>query len=76
MTTETATESVVLKGGLVVSVNALRVLWDLESRGLEITEEHDMLVIGPKTLITSEDDRAIRTFRDELLMLVRYVEVM
>lgn len=73
-TTGTATETVMLKGGLVVSVDALQVLWSLESRGFEISEAHDLLVVGPKGQITPEDDQAIRAHRDELLLLVRYCE--
>ncbi len=73
-TTEAATETVVLRGGLSVSLAALQVLWELESRGFEISDEHDMLVVGPKSLITTEDDQSIRAHRDELLMLVKYGE--
>jgi hypothetical protein len=69
------TESViVLRGGLTVPLGALQVLWDLEARGFDISEDAGMLVVAPKSRITADDDQAIREHRDELLTLVKYSE--
>ena len=50
-----ASESVVLKGGFVVSIDALRLLWALEERGLNVKRDGEGLVVGPRGLLTDED---------------------
>jgi hypothetical protein len=70
----TDTPTIVLRGGLQVPLNALRLLWGLEERGFNITEEDSMLGVSPRSKITAADDIAIRQHRDELLELVRYCE--
>ncbi len=69
-------ELVTLKDGLSVSLAALRVLWNLEERGLDLRAEGDVLLIRPRSRLTAADDAAIRSYRDELLTLVRTCEVM
>jgi TubC N-terminal docking domain len=78
-TTEAASETVVLKGGQTVSLDALRLGWRLEERGVTLRPDGDGLAVGPRGLLSDEDRGQIRTHRDELLALVRsveYVEVM
>ena len=76
-TTAPELETVVLKGGLVVSLAALQLGWRLEARGLHLRLAADGgLIVGPRSRITHEEDAAIRQYRDELLALVRYCEVM
>jgi len=76
-TTTTVPELVTLKSGLVVSVDALRVLWDLEGRAFNVKlgdgRRHKVLV-GPVERLTEEDKTAIRLHRDALASLVHYVE--
>jgi hypothetical protein len=71
-----APELVTLRGGVSVSLPALRTLWSLEDRGFLICVDGDALVVRPRSRITPDDDRAIRAHRDELLALVRYIGVM
>jgi hypothetical protein len=66
---------VVLRSGLSVPVDVLRLLWELETRGLSVRIDGDGLTVGPRRLLTDEDRSAIREHRDELKALVRDVEV-
>lgn len=71
----TSSDTVLLKGGLMVSIHALRLLWAFEDRGCEVREAEDgSLFIGPRHQLTSIDVADIRRHRDELLALVRYCE--
>jgi hypothetical protein len=75
MAMATASDTVVLKGGLCVSVDALRLLWAFENRGCVVRREEDgSLFIGPRDQITAADAARIREHRDELLALVNYCE--
>jgi hypothetical protein len=76
-TTTTAPELLTLKGGTVVSVDALRVLWELEDRGFDVKlgDGHPYKVlVGPPSRLTASDKAAIHTLRDALAALVRYVD--
>lgn len=72
MTAGSDVELVHLRGGLVTTAGALRILWHLEDRGFAITLEHDRLFVRPPSRLTSADVVAIRRHRDELVQLVRY----
>ena len=75
--TTTAPELVTLKGGLAVSVDALRVLWDLEDRGFEVKlgdGQRYKVLVGPRARLTVEDKAAIDAHRDDLAELVRAVD--
>jgi hypothetical protein len=67
---------VTLKDGLVASVQALQLLWQLEDRGFALRPVGDRLQVQPVDLLTAADVAVIRANRDELLALVRYVDVM
>ena len=76
-TTTTASELVTLKGGLVVSVDALRMLWDLEDRGFDVKLGDGRpykVLVGPVHRLTSADKAAIHAHRDALAELVHYVD--
>jgi hypothetical protein len=64
---------VVLKGGLVVQLAALRLGWTLEKRGFVLSPENGRLRVCPHEHLTPDDIAAIRRHRDELLALVRDV---
>jgi hypothetical protein len=68
----TCSERVVLRGGHVASLSALRLGWDLAHRGFRLEPVGDTLRITPHTELTPEDVASIRAHRDELLALVRY----
>ena len=66
---------VVLKGGLSVSVAALRALWSFEDRRLIVkVDDRGRLLVGPGAKLTYEDHAVIRVHRAELIALVRYVD--
>lgn len=72
MQTATKAENVVLRGGFSVPLAALQLLWNLENHGLTLAVDADgLLVVAPRSLLTDEDDRGIRSFRDQLVTLVR-----
>lgn len=75
--TTTASELLSLRGGLVVSVDALRMLWDLEDRGFDVKlgdGRRYKLLVGPSDRLTARDREVIHTYRDDLAELVRYVD--
>jgi hypothetical protein len=75
MATAIASETVVLKGGLCVSVEALRLLWAFENRGCIVRCEDDgPLFVGPRNQLTEVDVERIREHRDELVALVNCCE--
>lgn len=65
---------VTLKSGLTVPIDALRLLWQLEDRGLSIRSDGDGLAVGPRDLLSDADRDLIRQHRDDLCALVRYCE--
>ena len=73
-TTPSASEAVTLKGGMVVRLTALQLLWRLEARGLNLEREGNQLAVSPRQFVTEGDRRDISEHRDELLQLVDYCD--
>ena len=74
-TTAQDSELVSLRGGLVVPVEALRILWALEERDFDIRLADDgVLCVMPGSKLTSADRRAIAAHRDALRELVAYCD--
>jgi hypothetical protein len=72
-----ATETVLLRGGLSVPLPALRLLWDLEQRGFHVRQAEDgALLVSPRSKLTPGDDQAIRIYKDGIKALVAACEVM
>ncbi len=70
-----ASELVALRGGLVVSVEALRLLWLLEERDFDVRlAENGALLVVPGSKLTTADRRAIAQHRDALRELVAYCD--
>ena len=68
-----ASPLVVLKGGLTVPLEALQLAWALEDRGATLAVDGDDLVVeGPRGLLTSEDRIAIRRWRRHLKVIASY----
>jgi hypothetical protein len=68
---------VVLRGGLAVPVAPVRLLLDLERRGLRIERDGADLVVSPSAALTEQDCAAIRRWKLHLLALISYApEVM
>jgi hypothetical protein len=61
---------VVLANALSVPIDALTLLWRLESAGLNIKVDGDGLAVGPRERLTNEDRALIRRWRDDLLAAV------
>ena len=67
---EPSAEAVIgLKGGLVVHLAVLRLLWSLEDRGLRLKSVGNRLRVQPVKNLTAEETAAIRRHRDQLLTL-------
>ena len=74
-TTSPVSELVSLRGGLVVPVAALRVLWALEERDFNIwLTDTGGLRVAPGSKLTTADRRAIAEHRDALRELVAYCD--
>lgn len=64
---------VVLKGGVIVKLPALRLALSLEDRGFRFALLDDgRLEVQPVAALTVDDCRQIRAHRDELVQIVRY----
>jgi hypothetical protein len=68
-----ATAFVVLKGGLTVPLEALQLAWALEDRGATFTIDGiDLVVDGPRGLLTEADQVAIRRWKRHLMAIATY----
>jgi hypothetical protein len=68
-----ATAFVVLKGGVIVSLDALQLAWALEDRGATFAVEgEDLVVEGPQGFLTEDDRAAIRRWRGHLKEIACY----
>ena len=74
--TAIVTDTVTLGTGLVVSLDALRLLWEFESRKCIVRREGEALVVGPRGLITDVERDRIRQHKNELLALIDYCEAL
>jgi hypothetical protein len=67
------TAFVMLKGGLTVPLDVLRLAWALEDRGATFAVEGDDLVIdGPLGFLTEDNRVAIRRWRLHLIAVATY----
>jgi hypothetical protein len=64
---------VLLKGGLAVPAEPLRLLFDLEGRGFTLRREGDELVVVPGRTLTDADRVAIRRWKSHMLALLAYM---
>jgi hypothetical protein len=64
---------VVLRGGVSVLADALKLAWDLEAKGATFLLDPDgALRVGPPDILTTADIAAIRENKYELARLARY----
>ena len=64
---------VVLKGGLTVPLEALQLAWSLEARGATVgVDGIDLIVEGPRGLLTDADQVAIRRWKRQLMAIAAY----
>jgi len=65
---------VVLRGGLTLPVVALQLVWELESRGIWLSDDGEHLRVGPVEKLTDDDRVRIRRWRDQVRAIVAYVD--
>ena len=70
--TVSASDFVVLRGGLSLPLAPFLLALDLEQRGLHLTLEGDVLKVGPCDLLTDADRALIRRWKAHLLAIVAY----
>jgi hypothetical protein len=64
---------VVLKGGVVLPLAAVRFAFDLEQRGFQLrVEAGDALFVGPRDRLTEDDRVRIRAWKSYLLLILTY----
>jgi hypothetical protein len=69
----TTTAFVVLKGGLTLPLEALKLAWALEDRGATFAVDgKDLVVDGPSGLLTDADQVAIRRWKLHLMAMAIY----
>lgn len=59
--------------GLTLPVEALRLLWDLESRGFQVTRDGADLIIRPFSHLTAADRAALTRWKPHILAVLAYV---
>jgi hypothetical protein len=69
----TAESLVMLRGGLTVRVEAVRLLLDLEARGVKLERDADDILIRSGSPVTEDDRQALRRFKGHILALLDYV---
>jgi hypothetical protein len=75
MVTTTASDLVVLRGGLTLPTSVVVAALDLESRGFTMRAEPDgRLVTSPGSRLTDVDRRFLAEHKAELLAIVAYCE--
>ena len=73
MTITTPVEYLPLSPGVAVSMDCVRLSWQLEDRGLIVDlDEDNRLVVLPDEVLTADERRAVSRHRGELVTLVRY----
>jgi hypothetical protein len=72
--TTAAVETVTLDGGLTVSLDALRLVWALEGRGVAVRVEGSDIVLWPPALLTDDDVAAVRAMKADVRALVHYCD--
>jgi hypothetical protein len=63
---------VVLRGGVPVEVEALRLAWNLEERGFRFEQVGADLCVRPGSALTEADVALIRAHKSALLAIVAY----
>jgi hypothetical protein len=69
-----ASDFVTLRSGVVMPAEAIRVVLNLEERGLHFDAEGDALVVGPKALLTDVDRANLRRWRNHILDMLAQPE--
>jgi len=69
--------TVVLRPGIEISLEALRLGWSLEARGVQMRVDGSELVVRPKQLLTADDVARLKRHAPALKRLLRHgLEVM
>ena len=70
----TTDDRISLRGGLVVSRHALKLLWELERRELRITVKQNKLTVTPSAQVSAELATTIKQHQTELVAVVLYCQ--
>lgn len=68
----TASEFVILRGGLAVPLAPVRLLLELEARGLRVTRDGLDLLVIPGGQLTPEERAALTRWKSHVLALLDY----
>jgi hypothetical protein len=67
-----ASDLVTLRGGLAVPLSALRKLWELEDRGLDLRVEGNDILVRPPGVLSEADRAEISRLKSDLVALIAY----
>jgi hypothetical protein len=67
-----ASDFVLLKGGLTLPVAVVRLALTFEERGITLRVDGDSLLVGPRERLTDADRELIRRWKLHLLALLAY----
>ena len=65
-------EYVCLRGGFMVPLEPMLLLFELEDRGFKLTQDGDSLIVRPHSQLTRVDYDRVRRWKAHLLALVNY----
>ena len=65
-------QCVLLKGGLALRVEPLRLLVELEERGFRLRRDGDDILITPASKLTDADRCALRRWKAHVLAIIDY----
>ena len=68
-------QHVTLRGGLTLPLSALRLVWDLEARGFDISlDASEQPVVEPAAVLTDRDRAALHRWRRHVVAIVNYCD--
>lgn len=67
-----ASSFVVLRGGLALPIEPVRLLLDLEAAGFQLSRDGDDILVRPFSRLQADDVRALKLWKAHVLALLDY----
>jgi hypothetical protein len=72
---DVATRHVLLRGGLMLRVDALQLAWSLEDRGVRLSRTGEQLIVEPASALTADEVVALRRLKPHVLAALDYCDI-